>query len=563
MNSTAASVNSEQITTEQLVMAFTLAVSSSTKENLPEWSQALRQDVSWQLDESSSSSKLSSLLSTINDNEKLFICAFLKLCQLFFELGKLPIYTLPQITSISRQNHRPTELNIAIQFNVVFFTPIQAYQTVIDNTLTLCSWLSSNKATQENRVSVYERIQRDILTPLQTLIPGGKTTTAILKVAYHLGIPYMHLGLGVYQLGFGCNAKQLDRGINGACSSLGARLSQNKAVTANLLRLAGLPSPVHHSVRHLKEAELAATKLGYPVVVKPLDQDRGEGVSTQIQNNHQLTKAFHFAMAASTTKQVLVERQVSGVCHRLFMLNGRLLYAVKRYPISLIGDGIHNIQQLFNNALDENDGKAPWFKSELGQIDNHTLQALAEVGMTLQSIPLKGQLAPLKPFETTAWGGIDEDISHTVHPANIQAAKQAAQLFDLAIVGIDMISQDISKPWYENQAVINEVNFSPSLGSAAISKSYLPQFFNQFITANGNIPITQHADEASALAEQASYLKHGVQCYATSAVRTFDANLDVLVMPFTTLKARLRALVCNADVQAIAFWENTQTVKSL
>ncbi|MEM8582249.1 MAG: hypothetical protein AAGF50_13725, partial [Pseudomonadota bacterium] len=42
-------------------------------------------------------------------------------------------------------------------------------------------------------------------------------------------------------------------------------------------------------------------------------------------------------------------------------------------------------------------------------------------------------------------------------------ARRAARLFGLEVAGIDIISEDISRPWFETGAVINEVNFRPQV----------------------------------------------------------------------------------------------------
>jgi len=60
----------------------------------------------------------------------------------------------------------------------------------------------------------------------------------------------------------------------------------------------------------------------------------------------------------------------------------------------------------------------------------------------------------------------------------------------MEVSGVDIISEDISIPWYENGAIINEVNFSPQLGSDDFSKNTISAFLNLIIKNNGKIPIT-------------------------------------------------------------------------
>ena len=44
--------------------------------------------------------------------------------------------------------------------------------------------------------------------------------------------------------------------------------------------------------------------------------------------------------------EVVVEREVPGECFRLMVANGSFLYAVRRRPRSLVGDGSHSIADL-------------------------------------------------------------------------------------------------------------------------------------------------------------------------------------------------------------------------
>ena len=63
-----------------------------------------------------------------------------------------------------------------------------------------------------------------------------------------------------------------------------------------------------------------------------------------------------------------------------------------------------------------------------------------------------------------AAGGIDEEVTDRVNPENLRIALEATKLFRLEVAGVDIISPDIAKPWYENNAIINEFNFAPLLG---------------------------------------------------------------------------------------------------
>lgn len=100
----------------------------------------------------------------------------------------------------------------------------------------------------------------------------------MLHAAFELGVPFSHLGGGTYQLGWGVKARRISRSSTDCDSAIGAAGVNRKDVTAKLPRTAGLPAPVHEPVNTLKSAHAAAKRIGWPVVVKPADAERGEDV---------------------------------------------------------------------------------------------------------------------------------------------------------------------------------------------------------------------------------------------------------------------------------------------
>lgn len=492
-------------------------------------------------------------LGWLSRDELLFLQSFLQTFRRLCELGRLPVFDLPRVVSLSKDSQSPDKLILEIEVFQVHFLPEVAYQIPIKTSLALCRWMAQHGPTAENRNRVFKTIADKVITPLHGIVAAGKSTVPVLRVAHELGIPFAHLGLGIYQLGWGSKARRLEKSSCELDSLLGARLANNKASTASVLRVAGLPSPVHGVVVNEADALAVAATIGFPVVIKPTDRDRGEGVSVDVRDGDAVRLAFAKAHELSKAKQVIVERQVAGVCHRLFIANGRLLYAVKRLPMSVMGDGRSTVVELVNAEVAAQRQRAPWDRSAIQPIDEQALKSLTEAGFSSQSVPLPGVWVPLRRIESTADGGIDEEVTTIVHPDNLGAAIAAAKLFGLHIAGIDIISPDITKPWHENGAIINEVNFAPLFGGGEISRSYIQEFLAEFIDGQGKVPIEACDTEDAALARQEAYRDKGVKCYLTTPTKTVDASGKPLVMPFGDIRQRLRALVCRSDVDAIVF----------
>lgn len=222
----------------------------------------------------------------------------------------------------------------------------------------------TNPITVENKELLLNNIF-NLINQILLQMPIGKSTIHILKEAFKKDIPFFHLGEGVYQLGLGSKSIKIDRSTTNIDSAIGSKLSQNKQSTANLLRLAGLPAPIHGITNSKEEALQIARQINFPLVVKPVDLDRGEGVSVNILNENELLKAFDLAYNLSKKKQVIVEKQVSGVCHRLFIVDDKLLYAVKRLPICVIANGYNTIEELIEKTNKKEALKIPWDSTKL------------------------------------------------------------------------------------------------------------------------------------------------------------------------------------------------------
>jgi D-alanine-D-alanine ligase-like ATP-grasp enzyme len=482
---------------------------------------------------------------------RLLINSHLCLWEVFYELGRLPIFDIFEIQSLTLKDPVKKIYRLEVDFLKLDFIALKIYQIPLGFSLKLTQWMAQEEITQKNLHTLYKSIEEEVVQSMHRLVPGGQSTIPVLKAAYQQKIPFTHLGLGVYQLGWGSRAQRLDRSASQADAMMGAKLSQNKIATAQLLRMAGLPVPEHVLVYGERDAQAAAQTLNYPVVVKPADQDRGEGVTVEVDDQDKLRRAFGLAQWVSRSKEVIVERHVPGVCHRLMMVGGQLLYCVKRQPMGVWGDGVRTIEELVEDELARQTQKPIWHRSKIQGIDTLAKQAFESQGITSDSIPGAGAFVSLRTIESTEWGGVDEDMTALVHPDNIQIAIQASRLLNLQIAGVDIISMDIATPWHENGAVINEVNFAPLLGGAEISRSYLPRFFNYLFRGTHTIPLDLFDDEALARQRRDSLIQQQLRAYFVNAHGIEDPWGKMQVMSHLELRARIKALMCCPDVDAV------------
>ena len=83
----------------------------------------------------------------------------------------------------------------------------------------------------------------------------------------------------------------------------------------------------------------AAKRIGYPVVVKPLDGNHGRGVCLDLQDEDDVREAFPIAEEQSRRGWVIVESFVTGKDYRCLIIDGRMAAIAERVPAHVIGDG--------------------------------------------------------------------------------------------------------------------------------------------------------------------------------------------------------------------------------
>ncbi|WP_078464426.1 ATP-binding protein [Solemya velum gill symbiont] len=415
--------------------------------------------------------------------------------------------------------------------------------------------VAKNGTEPRNVALILQQLLDNFIKQTYKMVPGGESTVPVLANAHHKGIPFHHIGKGTYQLGWGKQARLVDRSAVDSDSVIGSRLSTNKGFTATLLEQAGLPAPQHIFVNNEQEAINAAQRIGWPVVIKPVDRERGEGIVVDIHDNNRLLHAYREAHKLSPG--VLVEKQVAGVCHRIYVSNGEVLYANSRLAKSVTGDGIHTVAELIETANNTELKKLPWRRLKPCPSDQEALLSLKQAGFDMSSIPAEGERAPLRRIEATAWGGASDDHSDNIHPHNREIAIQAAELFGLDSAGIDLITPDVSVPWHNNGAIINEVNFAPLLGSHRTGfklEGALAQFIENHVPGNGRIPVEVFVGKKSVPAAidcKKSYVGKGIDCFMTSHIVNRYPTGDEIHIAAPNLFGKCRSLLMNRVVEAL------------
>jgi len=291
----------------------------------------------------------------------------------------------------------------------------------------------------------------------------GPSTQAIIDEAESRDIPWIRLNqYSLVQLGQGVHAKRIRATMTSETSAIAVDVASDKDLTTRLLGAAGLPVPKQESIRTADQAVRAANRIGYPVVVKPLDGNHGRGVCLDLQSEAEVREAFVTAEGQSRRGWVIVESFVTGKDYRCLIIDGRLAAVAERVPASVTGDGSSTVEQLVDTAnADPRRGVGHEKVLTRIKVDAAAVDLLEEQGYALSDVPPEGETVRLALTGNMSTGGISIDRTFEAHPENVEIAEEAARMVGLDIAGIDFICPDITQPVREAGGAICEVNAAP------------------------------------------------------------------------------------------------------
>jgi cyanophycin synthetase len=289
----------------------------------------------------------------------------------------------------------------------------------------------------------------------------GPTTLSLAHEAERRGIPVLRLDdQSLVQLGTGRHQKRIRASITTLTSQIATDAAGDKDLTKSLLSDAGLPVPRGDVVRRAEDAVRAAERIGYPVVVKPLDGNHGRGVSIDLTTPEDVTQAFE--EAARHSRRVIVENYFKGKDHRILVVNGEVVAVAERIPAHVIGDGWRSIASLVDEVnQDPRRGEGHENVMTRIKINDHARGVLAKAGLSPESVPDPGQVVYLCDTANLSTGGTAVDRTDDIHPENALIARRAARAIGLDVAGIDFIAPDIASSVRETGGGIIEVNAAP------------------------------------------------------------------------------------------------------
>lgn len=277
------------------------------------------------------------------------------------------------------------------------------------------------------------------------------TTASIVAAATDRGIPHIRLDQGnLVQFGYGARQRRIWESQTGQTSAIAQEISRDEALSRAQLAPCGVPVPESREVRSADDAWDAAQSLGLPVIMKPGESGRTRGMLVDLASEDAVRAAFAgFAADAPA----IVERQIPGAMHRLLVIGGNVVAAVKGDGIRVTGDGRSTVQELVDAQL--NVAAAPRI---LCAFDPEIVRALKRQGLSADGVPTEGRAVLVQSIGRNA-----VDCTDAVHPEVARVVSLAARVVGIDLAGVDVVAQDIARPLAAQEGAVVAVHAAPSL----------------------------------------------------------------------------------------------------
>jgi len=325
---------------------------------------------------------------------------------------------------------------------------------------------------------VFQYMQRDVglkaaelaLTLLLNLLPEElrKQIETVPSVDFNFeakerDIPYLRLNrYSLVQFGHGKYQRRIQATITSETRQIAVGIAGDKEETHTILYDLGLPTTTQRIAYNEEEALQQAHKIGFPVVLKPLDGNHGRGVSVNLTSDEQVVVAFNEAQSQSTNKATIVENYVTGLDHRMLVVNGELVAVSKRVPGHVVGDGKNTIEELVE-IVNSDPRRGIGHEKVLTRLkfDEQAERLLSEADKTHETVLAKDEIFYLCAAGNLSMGGTAIDMTDVVHPDNREMAVRAIKSIGLDVGGVDFLTDDITQSYKDIGGAIVEVNAAP------------------------------------------------------------------------------------------------------
>ncbi|MCF7834102.1 MAG: hypothetical protein K9L98_01965 [Candidatus Pacebacteria bacterium] len=197
-----------------------------------------------------------------------------------------------------------------------------------------------------------------------------------------------------------------------------------------------LPVPKYFKVSLFKnKRKQLFDKIDKPFIVKPQEGSRGRHTTTHIYNIEDFEKAYKIARQLSPA--IVMEEQLMGYVCRATCVNGKLAGFYRAEPASVIGDGIHTIEEL---VVLKNENKPE--RVSAVEINTEIKEHIGRLGLKIDDVLPKDKKIFLSYRIGRLFGGVTREMLDELHPSFVPVLEKASQFTKLPVVGLDCIIID-------------------------------------------------------------------------------------------------------------------------
>ncbi|HSI89203.1 MAG TPA: hypothetical protein VK918_09115, partial [Pyrinomonadaceae bacterium] len=223
---------------------------------------------------------------------------------------------------------RTRETNTSGLYNVVFsYIEEEVGRFAARASVQLFEDLAGTRPTEDIKEQLAADVQR--MREIREEVRFGPSTGSLVEEAVSRNIPYIRLNdQSLVQLGYGRHQKRIQATTTANTNQIAVDLAGNKHATKTLLGDMGVPVPKGYRIREVEELESTLDRVGFPVVIKPLDGNHGKGATVGVHDLEHALAAF--AKAQEYSRWVIVEKLLVGADFRALVVNNRLIAVAER-----------------------------------------------------------------------------------------------------------------------------------------------------------------------------------------------------------------------------------------
>jgi hypothetical protein len=184
-----------------------------------------------------------------------------------------------------------------------------------------------------------------------------------------------------------------------------------------------------------------------PVITKPNLGSRSRHTLIHIDTEEKLI--YGFKKAKKLSPLVVIEEELRGYLFRATLIGGKLVGVVRRDQPEATGDGIHMLKELMDKENERTERNGPIFHKIV--IDPDAEIELKREGIGMNDIPKKGRVVTFSQKTSRGIGGTTTEVTDLIHPENVKMLERLGAYLKDPLVGVDLIIEDIGKPWNTEQ----------------------------------------------------------------------------------------------------------------